>query len=141
MAARTLRPKHSDEKRFYVYALSDVCGVVRYVGKGSGYRLNTQVRNYGLKGEIIGRFSSELAAYREERKAIKRLNPDLNRNRGGGGPRHSAPSKRRTRYLEDIERIGTVAYAARLVLRFGRCFIHNNDVEFLKMQAKFSEVR
>ena len=28
----------SDKREFYVYTIADLCGVVRYVGKGGGYR-------------------------------------------------------------------------------------------------------
>jgi len=100
---------------FYVYAIMD--GVVPvYVGKGSKRRLKTQERRFGLRGKILEHFECEASAYRAERKWIKALNPSLNKHPGGNGCTVKKVIVRTPRWLSAINRIGTKAYAARLVL-------------------------
>lgn len=123
MAARTVKIRHDEEtraRRFYVYKLMDE-QVVAYIGKGSGYRLNNQIRAYGLPGEVVATFEREKDAYAFEIKAIAELKPLLNRHKGGNGPRCKPFRKpRKPVWLIEIERIGTRAYAARLLLKFSQ---------------------
>lgn len=70
---------------FYVYRLYDLSCDSLYIGKGSGNRLQNQKRKYGLLGEIVKEFNTEVAAYAYERRLIKKLNPPLNKRAGGSG--------------------------------------------------------
>lgn len=73
------------ELPFYVYRILGEMGETVYIGKGSGQRLNRQMRRFASDGEIIERFSTERQAYRAEIKLIELHNPPLNRCSGGGG--------------------------------------------------------
>jgi hypothetical protein len=108
------------KERFYVYKLIDDCGVVQYVGKGSGYRLRAQQRRYGLQGEVIERFTKERDAYKAEVRWIASLAPPLNKHPGGNGSWAIKRREHKTKEMREIERIGTRAYAARILLRFDR---------------------
>lgn len=111
--------------RFYVYRLFDVNETTLYVGKGSGRRLETQIKSHKAHGgEIIERFKLERAAYKRERELIKELAPLRNRHPGGNGSR-ATPIRKPRRYDWEIEmeRIGTRQYAANMLARFG---IHVN---------------
>lgn len=108
----------SERGRFYVYRIFD--GVVTvYVGKGSGSRLQKQIRRFNLQGEVIEWVKSETVAYEAERRWIKRLKPTDNKNAGGAGGRAvQKRAARRTKAEIEMERIGTRVYAARMLLRF-----------------------
>jgi hypothetical protein len=96
-------------------ALYDLGGTA-YIGKGSGRRLEHQVRRFGLLGEIIARFKSERAAYAYERRQIEQQKPHLNQCAGGGGSRATKVVQRRQQWEIEIERVGTRVYAARGLL-------------------------
>ncbi len=117
MAARINKIRHDEETRFYVYRLFDAAGTTLYIGKGSGTRLKNQIRNQSASGEILERFKGERAAYRRERELIAELKPTRNRHPGGNGSR-AARAARKPGWLAEMERIGTRAYAARLLLKF-----------------------
>lgn len=104
----------------YVYALT-YQGVVLYVGKGSGPRLKSQMRDYWLDGHIVEVFKTALQAYRAEVRYIKELCPALNQNRGGGG---SGQKKRmysewRNEVDRGISKYGSRGYVARELLKHG----------------------
>jgi len=103
--------------RFYVYRLIAHCGAVVYVGKGSGSRLATQKRRHGLDGCEVARFKREADAYAFERQQIAELQPALNRCAGGNG---GISKPKRPNWLFVMEKIGTRAYAARLLLAVWR---------------------
>jgi hypothetical protein len=103
---------------YYVYELIDEAGSVQYVGKGSGRRLQTQKRKFGLAGRVIEWFKSEKAAYAYEVKAIAEKCPPLNKAKGGNGSRAQKIIRRRLAWELEMERIGTRAYAARLLMKF-----------------------
>lgn len=107
----------SEELRFYVYTFSDEGGTV-YVGKGSGKRFAHQCRRFfPAHGEIVERFSCEDRAYRAERKYIADMNPRVNVHPGGNGSRTTPQRKERMGKFEKlIGKIGTRAYAARILL-------------------------
>lgn len=118
MAARlNLHHDEDTRKRFYVYALFN--GVVcEYVGKGSGRRLDVQKRKFGLEGRIIKRIQNEKEAYSYERKMIAELKPTLNKHPGGNGSKATPETKyRKDAFDRLIDKIGTRAYAARILLR------------------------
>jgi hypothetical protein len=103
---------------FYVYELVEG-DRVRYVGKGSGRRLQNQRRKFKLEGREVARFWREDDAYNFERERIADQQPDLNKLPGGNGSRVIPPRPRR-RFAWEIEadRIGTRAYAAKVLLSF-----------------------
>lgn len=103
--------------RFYVYRLFSDDGKTLYVGKGSGDRLKNQIRNHNADGEILQRFKLERDAYKRERELIAELAPLRNRHPGGNGSR-AARTTRKPNWFIEIERVGTSAYAARLLLKF-----------------------
>ena len=70
-----------------------------------------------MTGEIVKRFKSESAAYKYEKELIASLCPVLNKHPGGNGSK--ATRKRKTKFDVLIEKIGSRAYAARLLLSFG----------------------
>ena len=109
MASKTARA-------FYVYALKDEIGVVRYIGKGSGRRLKTQERRYGLAGTILEWCKTEAHAYAREISFIATYHPELNIHPGGNGARAQQVRRRRTRDEMEMERVGTRRYTARYLL-------------------------
>lgn len=120
MAARTVKIRHDEEGRFYVYKLMGDGGTVLYVGKGSGRRLQVQMSKRQCHGEIIARFKSERDAYAYEVLAIAELKPELNRHKGGNGCRAVRRVERKPKWLKEMDAIGTRAYGARLLLKFTR---------------------
>jgi hypothetical protein len=102
--------------RFYVYRIFDGFETV-YVGKGSGRRLATQIRNFGLPGEIIAGFKSENDAYAFEIKMISELMPTENKHPGGNGNRVCRPIERKLKWELEIERVGSRRYAAQQLLQ------------------------
>lgn len=137
MAAR-LRKTHQDEMRtkwpFYVYELAKD-GQSQYIGKGSGRRLAAQIRNFGIEGVEIARFKREKDAYAFEVKAIAERAPILNRHKGGNGSHAQIKRERRPKWDIEIERIGSRAYAARLVLAYGLSLIDKSKVDAIRRVA------
>jgi hypothetical protein len=105
--------------RFYVYQLFETPDIILYVGKGSGRRLQKQMRRFSLKGKIIKEFACEERAFECERRLIEIARPELNRNCGGAGGRVSPkPRERKTADERLMDRIGTRVFTARMLLRF-----------------------
>jgi hypothetical protein len=114
MAAR----KIADEPRFYVYKITDDDGVF-YVGKGSGSRINVQIRKFSRRGEIVGRYKTDREAFAAERALIAELSPRHNICPGGnGGTARRRKSRRRECWEVEIDRVGVRVYAAKALLRF-----------------------
>lgn len=103
--------------RFYVYRIFDLGGTI-YVGKGSGRRLQNQIRRFGALGEVVKYFKAERDAYHFERKLIAQLKPVRNKCAGGGGSCSLSPPRRRTKEEIEMERVGSQVYVARRLLRF-----------------------
>lgn len=107
---------------FYVYRIFDGFETV-YIGKGSGRRLANQKRKFSLAGEILEECRSDDHAFEREVYWIKQLRPTANKLAGGYGGRVkpkplSRDEKKFFRELEEIERVGSRRYAARMLLRF-----------------------
>lgn len=110
---------------FYVYTFR-VAGEVVYVGKGSGSRLNAQVKAFrwldGGIGGIVRFFVSERAAYDHEARLIQKHCPRYNVNKGGGGALSRVKQPRLSAYerhvLQGIKRLGTQKFVARELLKF-----------------------
>lgn len=102
--------------RFYVYRLFDDPLITLYVGKGSGNRLRHQKHMRQCGGEVLRWFDLESEAYAYEKKMIAEMVPDLNKHPGGNGAK--AARQYRPKWLVEIEKIGTGAYAARVLLRY-----------------------
>lgn len=119
MAARKLKP-------FYVYKIIDSDGVY-YVGKGSGRRLNSQMRTFSRAGEIIERFEREADALAAERRYIAELKPRANKCAGGNGNRKKKGRTHSYKWVREIEKVGTRVYAARLALAVHRQAPHLVD--------------
>ena len=114
MAAR-LNPR----KKFYTYKLTTNDGLVAYVGKGSGRRLQVQKRNYGLDGEVIAYHQTEEIAYKSEKKFIEQLKPFLNKCAGGNGSKAAKTRKpKKTAFEVLYDKLGSRVLAARLCLCF-----------------------
>lgn len=106
--------------RFYVYELTDKCGQVMYVGKGSTNRLNAQKRNFSLDGYEVARFKRESDAYAYEVERIASVKPTLNKHIGGNGSKAAVNIVRLTKFEKLCEEFGTRKVAARLWLLFAR---------------------
>lgn len=117
MAARTVKIRHDEETRFYVYRLFDRHETV-YIGKGSGRRLEVQQAKFQLPGEVVKRFAREADAYAYEVQLISDLRPTRNIHPGGNG--NKASKRRIPKWLSEMNKIGTRAYGARLLLKFTR---------------------
>jgi hypothetical protein len=104
--------------RFFVYELLGPDGASAYIGKGSGRRLLTQQKVFGLTGHEIARFWREKDAYAFERFAIADRQPILNRHPGGNGSRATPIRHTKYKWERDMERIGTRAYAARFLIGY-----------------------
>lgn len=70
---------------FYTYKILGEGGELIYIGKGTGARLQKQMRRFQSSGEIIARYSTERQAYMAEKALIAEIKPPLNRCSGGGG--------------------------------------------------------
>jgi hypothetical protein len=106
--------------KFYVYAIKNEEGSIVYIGKGSGRRFEVQKKNFKLSGEILETFASEKLAYEKEVEFISLHKPSLNKCKGGNG---CTATKRRIvkqDYEKLIERIGSRACAARLLLSYNK---------------------
>jgi len=106
--------------KFYVYAIKNEEGSIVYIGKGSGRRFEVQKKNFKLSGEILETFASEKLAYAKEVEFISLHKPILNKYKGGNGC--TAIKKRIVKqdYEKLIERIGSRACAARLLLSYNK---------------------
>jgi hypothetical protein len=106
--------------KFYVYAIKNEEGSIVYIGKGSGRRFEVQKKNFELSGEILETFASEKLAYAKEVEFISLHKPSLNKCKGGNGC--TATNKRIVKqdYEKLIERIGSRACAARLLLSYNK---------------------
>jgi hypothetical protein len=106
--------------KFYVYAIKNEQGSIVYIGKGSGRRFEVQKKNFKLSGEILETFASEKLAYAKEVEFISLHKPSLNKCKGGNGC--AATKKRIVKqdYEKLIERIGSRACAARLLLSYNK---------------------
>jgi len=106
--------------KFYVYAIKNEQGSIVYIGKGSGRRFEVQKKNFKLSGEILETFASEKLAYAKEVEFIFLHQPSLNKCKGGNGC--TATKKRIVKqdYEKLIERIGSRACAARLLLSYNK---------------------
>lgn len=137
MAARTVKIRHDEEGRFYVYRLVAARGLVLYIGKGSGRRLRGQQAKYKCSGEIISRFKRERDAYAFEVKAIAEYQPALNKHKGGNGSR-AMPLRtpRKSKWELELDRVGSRRYAARMLLRFDtRGYIDQSKLELIRQVA------
>jgi hypothetical protein len=104
---------------FYVYELTNEAGEAVYVGKGSGARVKVSAYARGYPGREVARFKREKDAFAYEVARIAEYAPILNKHPGGNGSwvrKRRAPTPRLTGVFREIERIGTRAYAARLLL-------------------------
>lgn len=102
--------------RFYVYALTEG-DAIRYVGKGSGRRLQAQRRNHKLEGHEIARFKRESDAYAFEITQIAEHSPPINSHPGGNGSKATPQRQpRKDKWTRNLEAIGHKRYAARLIL-------------------------
>ena len=106
--------------KFYVYAIKNEQGSIVYIGKGSGRRFEVQKKNFKLSGEILETFATEKLAYAKEVEFISLHKPSLNKCKGGNGC--TATKKRIVKqdYEKLIERIGSRACAARLLLSYNK---------------------
>lgn len=120
--------------RFYVYEIVDG-ETVKYIGKGSGTRLAVQVRKFGLEGREVARFKREEDAYAFEVLRIAEVSPHLNKCAGGNGSRVTVKRDRKDAWTREVERIGTRAYAARLILAFGQSFVAKSKLEDIRRIA------
>ena len=106
--------------KFYVYAIKDEEGAIVYIGKGSGRRFEVQKKNFKLFGEILETFASERLAYAKEVELISLHKPSLNKCKGGNGCTVTKKRLVKQDYEKLIERIGSRAYAARLLLSYNK---------------------
>lgn len=125
MAARTVKIRHDEETRAYVYRI-ERDGVVVYVGKGTGRRFHNQHRAMNGDGgsEIIEYCKNETAAFKRERALIQELKPTLNLCAGGNGGRRKRVYTRRSKAEILMDKIGTKAYVARALLNVYRVAPH-----------------
>ncbi len=112
MAARKTRLA---QWKAYVYALTYADDIL-YIGKGVKRRLRQQMTSFGLSGHEIARFQTEGEAYSFERECIARHNPHLNKHPGGNGSFSVEKKEKHYPDFAEIERIGTRAYASKILL-------------------------
>lgn len=118
---------------FYVYALTDECGVIRYIGKGSGGRLRVQIRKNNMFGYEIARFKKESDAYAFEVVCIATHSPTMNMCAGGNGPRSRCRQHFVSKEFSLIRKIGTRAYAARTLLAYARHLVDPSILNSLEL--------
>lgn len=122
--------------KFYVYELVSSGGAVMYVGKGSGYRLRVQIKDFGLSGYEVARFRVEKDAYAFERDRIAEVQPLLNIHPGGNGSTVTVPRKARvTEFEREYQRIGGRVMAARFLLNFAANRIDPSNLDKLRQVA------
>lgn len=121
--------------RFYVYEIYRGLECL-YIGKGSKYRLTSQINKFKAEGREIARFKDEEDAYSFEREMIAERSPLYNIHPGGNGCRVKKKKKtyyRRTKEEMEMERIGTRKYAAIMLLKKG-------EANLLKLGVSFSSL-
>lgn len=118
---------------FYVYEIINLSGETIYVGKGSGRRLRNQVKNFNFNGCEIARFKKESDAYAFEVQKIAEIKPVLNKHVGGNGSKVTIKRERKQSWQILIDRIGTRAYAARLLLAF--CVADPSKIDEIRQVA------
>lgn len=115
--------------RFYVYEIVDGDRVI-YVGKGSGDRMYVSAKVRGGEPREVARFKREKDAYAHEVERISWYTGLLNIHRGGNGSwckRRYRAQTRPARFPE-IDRIGTRAYAARLLIKYCAPYLDPNKL-------------
>lgn len=122
---------------FYVYELSSNDGLVKYIGKGSGRRLEVQKRKFNLNGVEVARFKRECDAYSYEVERISWVNPELNKCKGGNGNTVAKKAQPRLSAWEKaVNAIGTRAYAARLWLAYAPAYLRDKStVDKIRLAA------
>lgn len=105
---------------FYVYRIFDGYETV-YVGKGSGRRLQSQMRKFGMDGHILEECGSDDDAFARERHWIARLMPTANKCPGGNGGRakprkETAADRAYRKFVKVLEEVGSRKYVARFLL-------------------------
>ena len=120
---------------FYVYEITDQSGAVIYVGKGSGRRMAASRRDRSGAGcHEVARFKREADAYAHEVERIASHSGLLNKHKGGNGSKATPALRHRKQAWEkEIERIGTRAYAARILLRYAYMFAPSKVEEFRRV--------
>lgn len=110
---------------FYVYRIFDGMETV-YVGKGSGRRLQSQIRNFSLPGEVVEICKSDDDAFAREIHWISVLRPTANKAGGGNGGRvlpKIKPAwlvkaeKEYQKFVAEYERVGPRRYVAQFLSR------------------------
>jgi hypothetical protein len=109
------------QRRCYVYRIFDGHETV-YIGKGTGRRLQTQLRRFGVDGEILARDLTDEQAFRRERELIAELMPTANRHPGGNGGRSVKKRKPSLplwwrKQQREMQELGTRKYVARFLAR------------------------
>lgn len=108
--------------RFYVYVITKD-DLPLYVGKGSGRRAQVQAKKYDGIAYILEWFSREALAYKAEIRWIKELKPQFNVHPGGNGCRVKKTIREtKDKFYREIEKIGSRAYSARILLRYRYLF-------------------
>ncbi len=109
---------------FYVYRIFDGHQTV-YVGKGSGRRLDCQIKKFGMPGEVVETCTSDDHAFERERHWISVFKPTENRLPGGNGgrvrpkPISSAMKRAAKEYramVSEIERVGSKRFVAQFLV-------------------------
>ena len=68
---------------YYVYRIFNEYDDTLYIGKGSGDRLQQQIKRFGFFGHKLKWFEDEQACLKEEIRLIAKLNPPFNKTKGG----------------------------------------------------------
>lgn len=114
----------AEERAFYVYRIFDGHETV-YVGKGSGRRLQSQMRSFSMDGEVIEHCSSDDHAFEREVHWISQLKPTANKAAGGNGgrcrPKPLSPEQRKAKreyaaFLAEYDSVGPKRHVARFLL-------------------------
>lgn len=111
--------------RFYTYKLTDNEGKVAYIGKGSGNRLDRQMKRYQMQGEYVTWHKNERYAYSKEVQLIAELKPYLNKKKGGNG-KYALPKPPEKRvndpFYKLCDKLGTRVVAARICMNYWYMF-------------------
>ena len=102
---------------YYVYRIFDGLQTL-YVGKGSGRRLQAQIRRFRCAGEVVEHCTSDDHAFEREIHWIAELRPTENKLAGGNGGRCQPKKRPRlAKEFHEIEQVGSRRYSARFLLR------------------------